>query len=430
MNRDLESRLSALAEPLPGADWLDVQRRARRRTFARRRVLTIVVAAALALAAAVPAVGLDDVLDLLGVTQTDADVPPTSAGAGPLPYVYGDTVYGLARPRRLAAPLRAPLLGETAALAVRSPDGRYLAYHTSRGVTPDLRVHDLRTGSDRLLAHGAHMVAWGARGLAYFQADPPEYRERFAFAGRILVRATPKAKPVTWVAGIGKYSVVAWAGRRLVIHSEGCNAPTPADPPDSPGPFCRSALAPGPYVLDGPGRARFLGTRTITAVSPDGRLGFGPLRNPVQDSPSSVAHVTDLMTGRLMARLDVRRAARDADAWIGYVDWRGDSIATVSSNRLLVLRFRNRRLALERSLRLRSDFFRGTFGPTFSTPVFADATGRRVVVRVAAEYRGAESRGVRTFLVCDVAARRCRAGRPLRERLLLGLVSNPSRPLR
>jgi hypothetical protein len=52
-----------------------------------------------------------------------------------------------------------------------------------------------------------------------------------------------------------------------------------------------------------------------------------------------------------------------------------------------------------------------------------------VVLRVSAEYRGAaEYRGIRSFLTCDLEARRCRAGRPLRDGLSLGVVSNPGWP--
>ena len=426
-NVELDARLAAVAPQLEGADWLDVHRRASRVPARRPRLLVLAAAALLALAAAVPALGLDDrVRDLLGVTPTQEDVPePLGAGAGPLPYVYGRWLHGFGAPRRLGAPLLPRSVGEGAAIAVPSPDGRYLAYHATDGTGPVLRVHDLRTGADRVLARGAHMVAWGRRGIAYFQADPSAYRERFAYAGRVVVRSTPDAAPVPWVTGVGVYSVVAWAGERLVIRSEGCNLPTATEPP--PGPFCRSALPPGPYVLDGRRRARPLGRQTVVAVSPDGRLGFGPLRQPIQDSPGTAAHVTDLATGRLVARVETRVDAIAAFATVG---WTGDRIVTtLGGGRLVVLRYRNGRLSVEQTLRLPRDHFPGTFGPNFSAPVFADAAGRRVVVRVSAEYRNtAQYRGIRTFLTCDLGTRRCRSGRPLRDGLSLGLVYSPSRP--
>lgn len=436
LDPNLEARLSRLAPQLAGADWPDVRRRGSAAApRVRRRLLAALVAATLALAAAVPALGLDDrLLDLLGVTQTDEDVP-TSAGAGPLPYVYGDTLHGFGSPRRLAAPLLPRFVGEGPAIAVPSPDGRYLAYHTADRVGPTLRVLDLRTGSDRVLARGAQMVAWGRRGIAYFQADPPEYRERFAYAGRVVVRSTPDAAPVTWVEGVGVYEIFAWAGPRLVIESRGCNLPVREDDAGSPGPFCLSQLAPGPYVLDGPGRARFLGDHRVAAVSPDGRYGFGPLQQPLQDSPTPLAHVVDLATGERVAKLDLRRTRRGREVQLygsGGGAWTGDTIAVVASvaeTRLVVLRYRTGRLTVERALRLEREFFPGTFGPTFSTPVFADRAGRRVVVRVSAEYRDtAEYRGIRAFLTCDLETRRCRAGRPLRDRLSLSVVFNPSRP--
>jgi hypothetical protein len=203
--------------------------------------------------------------------------------------------------------------------------------------------------------------------------------------------------------------------------------PSAEDSLDSPGPFCRSALPPGPYVLDGPGRARPLGEQTVVAVSPDGRLGFGPLRRPIQDSPSEEAHVTDLATGRIVSRL---RVGVSTSAGFELVGWTGDRIVlTAGGGRLQLLRFGAGRLSHERTLRLPRDHFPGTFGPSFSAPVFADAEGDSVVVRASSEYRDTTKyRGIRTFLTCELRTARCRSGRPLRHGLSLALVYNPSGP--
>jgi hypothetical protein len=45
------------------------------------------------------------------------------------------------------------------------------------------------------------------------------------------------------------------------------------------------------------------------------------------------------------------------------------------------------------------------------------------VVAVTVEYRGPTSRGMRTFLTCDLATQRCRGGRPLREGSTLSVVA-------
>jgi hypothetical protein len=136
------------------------------------------------------------------VSKGPQQVPPIVLSD--ISFVKGDQVYVPGRlDQRLAHPLLAPLLGTDASVAVSSPDGRYVAYHSWQGKTPLLRVHDLRDGSDRLLARGAQTVAWGADGrIAYFQADHARYAAG-PYLGKIVVRSltrpstawTPRSAP-------------------------------------------------------------------------------------------------------------------------------------------------------------------------------------------------------------------------------------------
>ena len=108
-----------------------------------------------------------------------------------------------------------------ASVAVSSPDGRYVAYHSWQGKTPLLRVHDLRDGSDRLLARGAQTVAWGADGrIAYFQADHARYAAG-PYLGKIVVRSLTRPS-TAWTPRAGGYEAVAWAGGRLLIGVRPC----------------------------------------------------------------------------------------------------------------------------------------------------------------------------------------------------------------
>ena len=428
----LDDRLARLADPPAVGDWVDVQRRAGRLEArrARRRVAVLAAAAVLVGAALLPAAGLGThVLDFFGVSETTEEVPRISPSAPEHPYVYGDELEGYGKTRRLAAPVLAPLRGKEGPLAVPSPDGRYVAYHTWERGTPTLRVYDVKTGRDRLLAEGAQDVAWGQRGIAYVQAVHPRYVARRAYAGRIVVRRSLGSAPETWVASPGQYTVYAWARDRLLVRSRGCNLAGCVDP-----------LPTGTYVLDGRAGRRSLGGFLPMALSASGRYAFGPFY-PVagQDSPSSLVQIVDLQTGRRVVRLDLRRAVAAGvprsvvEGGVGTSAWARDRIVAVSSagrnSSLVFFRFRHRRLTVEQVLRLDENAgLRGRHGgPFLSTPVFADARAR--VVSFSADLAASKLGYVSTILTCDRVTRTCRRGRFLRPARWLALVHNPSRPL-
>jgi hypothetical protein len=403
LDADLERRLRALGDSAGTPDWLDVARRThgRGRAAPAWRLAAVAAAAIALLALAAVASGIGSrVLDWLSLSESDEQIPARVGVA----HVTGDRLFLPGRaPIRLAAPLFAPRLGMDAPLAVRSPDGRYLVYHSAPGGAPALRIVDTRTGDDRLLARDAQSVAWGRR-------------VAFAARGRVLVIDAPGDDAKAWTPGPGDYRVAAWARDVLLVEGSGVLA------------------------FDGPASSRPLSIDSVAAVSPDGRAAVGthlPVRG--QDSPSPIVHVDDVRTGETIASLDLTRAAGAGvpRAWlrggIQAAAWRGDTIVGVSSvgavSTLVILRLDHSRLRLERVLRL-DDAARAGGRDTlfFGNPLFTGRGTRHVLVQL----RGPVSGG--GYLVasvsCDLAEGTCEQGRPVRRRAWSAIVDNPSRPLR
>jgi hypothetical protein len=247
-----------------------------------------------------------------------------------------------------------------------------------------------------------------------------------------VVRRSLDARPVQWTKTRAEYSVLAWAGKRLLVGVRACNLrPCHGDDP-SP--------EPDVYALDGPGKLRSLNLGNVSAVSPDGRYVIGtflPVRG--QDSPSSSVHVVDVATSRVVASIDLVRAARGRipRGWLlsgtDEAAWRRDQIVGVSTigngNVLVFLRFTGRRLVLENVLRLdKLARRRVLYGPFFFGPQFLGRDTRNVVVHVDLITKA--HHGVRAALTCDRVTLRCIRGRKLPPRRWLAWVTNPSRPVR
>ena len=417
---DLDARLRALGTGGGSPDWLDVQRRERR---PRKRLIAFAVAAVAIVTVGTALALAPRLLDLLHVTRSNEEVPRPAAVA----YVAGRLLHRPGHPTlRLAAGVFGPLVGQSAALAVSSPDRRFVVYHTWRHETPSLRIVDLRHGTDRVLARGAQTLAWGGRGLAFVRGRPPRYDHR-AYVGDVVVRRTPASPPVVWSDRVAEYGALAWAGRTLLVAVAACNFPP-----------CKGAREPGVYAFDGPGRIRQLTVSGVSAVSPDGRLVVGPVL-PVrgQDSPSPLVHLDDVRTGRALATLDLVAATRGRvpSSWLrgglGEADWRGDTIVGVSSfasvSTLVALRFTHGRLRLEQVLRLdRAPRAGAPHGAFFVSPVFSGPGTRVVVAHVEGELRNGY---FSAMITCDRVARRCVRGAPIRPRRWIAIVRNPSRPL-
>jgi hypothetical protein len=295
--------------------------------------------------------------------------------------------------------------------AVPSPDGRYVAYNTWRPLRPDdparsweeqgiergdalaapeLRLRDLATGRDSVLADGAYSVAWRRDGaLAYARGVERVYRALRRYETELVVRAAPDAPEVTWSAAPGRYVAVAWAGTHLLAYrlSEGEHVDT--------------------LVFDEPGRERVLvAGGTLVALSPDGSKAF------VEEGAESGrprVRVLDIASGETVA-------AAAVDSAVGYAgDWHSDLVVAPAGRALRVFRIGPTDIAVEDEVRL----------PAFPIePRFADAEGRRVIA-------SADGR----FLDCDRARAGCAELRPDPDARGVGpwnawhrLVYNPSRP--
>ncbi len=428
-DHELVARLGQMADPLGGADWSDVERRARR---SRMRTGALVLAVLAALAVALPASGLDSrLVSWLDVSSGPAVVPPPAERA-PVTYVYGDGLYrGGTRIAHLRVPLRAPLLGTELPLAISSPDGRYLVYHAWEGRpslgAPTLRIYDRRTGRDRLLERGAQSFAWQRGvGLAYMRATEPVYRGSQprglpgGYYGQVVVRRSLGAKAVQWTDGPpGIYVVQGWAGNELLVTSRPANL------------VPRTGLPAGLYALAGPHRARRL-PGGFSALSPDGQRIVGAAAELGTGHPQ-VLRVIRVRDGRVLASLPIGEVgrilgARGEQVFVGGVGaWAGDRVVLSTQDALVVLRVGPRSLAVDRVLRLdlalTASRFRGGFP---SAAVFVGP--RTVAVRVDAVERD-DQIPFSLFATCNVETRTCVGGRRLAPARRFGaVVQNPSRP--
>lgn len=427
---DVRAALLA-AVPAGSGDWADVAARAaaQRRGVRRRRRVALILAFALLLVGAGTTLALGSrFFDWFGTQRSHEQAPTLPAGA---PYVLGATLYRAhEEPQQLSHPLLAPLLGQDAILAVMSPGGRYLAYHSSGArsgttVLPLLYVHDTATGRDRLLARGAQTVAWSGDGrIAYFRATRARYDGRNgAYVGHVVVRtlSTPEAR---WTTNAGGYEVLAWARGRLLVGVRRCFFSN-----------CRRDPARGVYVLSEAGALRPLPLATVGALSPDGRYAFGrydPV--PGQDSPSALVRVVEIATGRPVATVDLgdvmRRAGLRGDlpGAIKAGAWRRSEIVVSFGGRdsaLAFLRLRGRRLEVESVARIPPQTLRTRYGVAFGVPLFT--SGANVVVPIRGERRS--GRYVVSVAACSRVTHRCLLGRVLPVRRWFAVAVNPSRPL-
>jgi hypothetical protein len=424
-DRPLEERLNSLAGRPGGGDWLDVRRRAEALQGARRRrkrklVLAFAAALLVVVLVAVPALGLGHrLLEFFSLERSDQPVPALQSHQ-PVPYVLGDKVVGLRGARTLAQPLQAPLLGAAAPVALLSPDEKSLVYHTWTNQTPTLRILDLRSGSDRALEPGTQSAAWRSDGaLAYWRADPARYSGS-NYIGDVVVRESDDVPVKRWSSQPGPYQVSGWAGSTLLATVERCLT-------------CKRDFVPGVIALDRPRHERRLPLSSVAAISPNGRLVLGGFDQTAgQDSPSPFVRVVDVRTGRVVTTVDLRRLAGRAgnprwfSAGVGPGSWLGNQIVVPTSfenvGTLVFLNFARGRLDLQSVARVdASGQLSGGYGPFFSRPVFADGSGRHVVVGISVPSTGS-TRGYRGFLTCDRLTSRCLRGAPLPRGRSLSIV--------
>jgi hypothetical protein len=314
----------------------------------------------------------------------------------------------------LAEPVSGALMGPLSPVAVRSPNGRFVAYNAWRehravdpalsfskqGIkpgepiaTPSLHVVDAANGHDEVLAQGAYSVAWRSDGaVAYVEGVRPAFSAGREFAGRVVVRRGLHAPAEAWTPEPARYVVYGWAGDRLLVYrmSEGEHLDT--------------------YVLDGPGRARLLAPGTVVALSPDGARAF------IVSPEASGVRVLDVANGSESAALDVR-TANPSLAWVAYSgSWTGDHVVASTNTGLAVFRVRPSAIDLEQVLTVPN--------ATVQEPRFVADDAREIEAVLAV---GGDGAATNALVDCDRVARSCTQGDAAPAREWLRLVANPSR---
>jgi hypothetical protein len=378
-----------------------------------------------AIAAAVTIVtGAAAALAIFGVFGAHGAVPrtgPLSVRAGlenpPGAVVRGDGLFtGRGVRRQLGAAVSGAMMGPLSPVAVRSSDGRHVAYNTWQELktvdndqsfsqqaiidgtalgTPSLRVHD-DTGKDFLLARGAYSAAWRHDGaIAFVRGSDPDFRAGRSYTGQVVVRSDIHGRDAAWTSEPAHYVVYAWAGDRLLFYRVGLGEKLEL------------------LVADGPGRIRPLADGSAIAISPDAT------RVAVLSQEGTSVRVLDIATGSELAWLDVTTATPPV-AWLAYSgSWVGDHIVAPASSGLAVLHVGSSTLELEQVLSLdHSQFPVGV-----QEPRFVDAAGN--VIAAAADIPPAKSSGGVSFLLlCDRIARTCARGEPAPAREWLRLVDD------
>jgi hypothetical protein len=267
---------------------------------------------------------------------------------------------------RLAAPPVAPLAGWLTPAAVPSPDGRFVAYNAWRelrkddpsqswkdqGISPgdplarpSIRLHDLESGDDSLLATGAFSLAWRADGaLAYFQGVGRSYRAGVPYVGRVVVRASTGSPARRWTSAPARYVVVGWAGATLIAYVE------------------HEGETLDVLALDAPGKVRRLARGAgVVAISPDGSEVLLE-RGPEAGAPR--VELVSVASGARLASLDLT-TVDPAIGVVGYAgDWEGSLAVAPSSSGLDVFAVTGRRISVVRAIQVAGD--RGVAEPRFT----------------------------------------------------------------
>lgn len=298
-------------------------------------------------------------------------------------------------------------MGWLGPVSSQSPDDRVIAYNTvvpfreldpqrsfsdlgiNRGDPlriPVVRVHDLRTGEDRVLEEGAHSAVWSADGaLAYVRGIIREQIVGEPYAGHVFVRESLDAAPVQWTTEPDQYIVAGWAGTRLIVYTLG---------------FGEDLTL---YVLEGRGPRRLLAQHgSLVAISPDGEQVFVEHSNR-----SPLVHVLNVADGSEAARYSLREVAsavgerRISLSYAG--SWVGNRVVARGSMGLVVFNVQDESIALDRVLKVDRELF--PLG--VSEPRLVDG-GKRIVGRTVA---GNPEAGPSTNMIldCETASARCTA---------------------
>jgi hypothetical protein len=332
---------------------------------------------------------------------------PARAPRGPLAvepgrvttsWVTQNQLYREGRAGRLAAVVSSTLIANLAPAAAPDRSGRLLAYSSWRGRGPVLRLRDLATGADRIVAAGAYSGVWRRDGaLAYFQAAAPAVRRVRRYIGHVVVRRRATSPAVRWTRSAARYVVAAWAGDRLLVYRI------------RPG-------WPDLVVLNGPGRVRLLARATaLVAVSPDGRHA---LLARYGASPP-LLRVVSTAHGVERSRLRVRRLR-----WIlESGSWEGDRAVAATSGGLGLFRVTGRNLELEDVLPLDPKVVgTGVFEARF------DPAREQIAAWIELVSAPRQTFPSAAVVECDLAERSCTSGPRVSSVPGVRLVYDPSRP--
>jgi hypothetical protein len=378
-------------------------------------------AAAVAIAAAVAGA-----LAIFGVFGAHGAVPrtgPLSVRAGlekpPGAFVQGDGLYTEKGVRsKLGASVSGAMIGPLSPVAVRSSDGKLVAYNTwqelrtvdseqsfsRQGIaegdalgTPSLRVHD-DAGRDTLLARGAYSAAWRQDGaIAFVKGVDANFRAGRTYTGQVVVRRGIHGPEVAWTTEPAHYVVYSWAGDQLLFYRVGLGEKTEL------------------LVADGPGKIRPLADGSAIAVSPDAT------RIAVLSEDATNVRVLNVATGSEQSWLDVTTATPPL-AWVAYSgSWVGDHIVAPASAGLAVFHAGSRSLELEQVLSLD----RTQFPVGVQEPRFVDEAGNEIAA--SADIPPAKGGGGVSFLLqCDRISRSCQRGEPAPAKDWLRPVDDPA----
>jgi hypothetical protein len=317
----------------------------------------------------------------------------------------------------------APLTGALVPVATQSPDGDFVVYSSWRqlarikpdapgqGLTvreavglPSIRLFDLRTGKDQLLANGAASPAVSNTGaIAYLAGDSQVVRQNVEYTGRIVVADSRDTKPHVWTSKSARYFPYAWAGSELLVYrgvsdSEGADL----------------------YAYSGPDEAHLLAPDAFAiAVSPDGTkvlaaVGFRTLE---------VIRVEDAAVGDSLS-LDAPGTSTPPHALMYGGSWRGDRVVAKSDRGLVVLN-------LNGGLHIESIFSTPDFAHGINEPVLIGETrvqGWADVGKAHPTPGGADEPAYDNSLVdCDLALGSCSTDEPNPARRWARWITNPSR---
>jgi len=365
---------------------------------------TAVLARASSLAASRGAVGPGLSLDGSTLTQMRAGTKRTLGTVG-----GGDEVI-------------APLTGSLTPVGVTTPDGASVVYSSWRQLArikpdargqglstgdpvgvPSVRLFDMRSGTDALLATGAASPAVSSTGaVAYLAGDSTVVRQNVEYAGRVVVADSPSAKPRVWTSRAGRYLPYAWAGTTLLAY-RGVPDSEGADLYALTGPDASKLIAPNAYVI---------------AVSPDGTEVLASIATRMLER----IRVSDGAVQDSLALDGLGSPGLHALMYSG--SWRGDRIVANSDEGLVVLNIRG-------GLRVESHFATPSFPHGIAEPAFVDDTHVQGWADLPDPSSTAGDVGEPAYdnalVDCDLAIGRCTIGAANAARRWTRWITNPSR---